>query len=197
MEQDDDKLLDDYLNGDGPLEGEIIPVEIIPKPSKLPRGRPTKLTPQKHKLIELALKTAATVEQACKFAQISRNTYYDWSRKGREDEENGVDSDERKFYLMTEQAQATPAIKAGAIVMKGMADDPRLALAFLRDRYPEAYGRKAIDIRNQHSLEVSIDAGEEEESPEKKQLKAAFIIELLEKAKLRLESRKNDTPENE
>jgi hypothetical protein len=169
------------------IKGEIVEAPVTDRiPGKLPRGRPSKLTPKLSKKIELALKSGASDVKACQFARLARNTFYEWMRKGRADEELGIDSPEREFYLMVEESKAIPAIRAGAVVVKALPEDPRLALAFLEKRYPEDYGRKAIDIRNTHELNVAIEMSPEEE--QKQALKAAFILELLEKAKLRLES---------
>ena len=51
------------------------------KPTK--RGRPTKIKdPVVMKALETAIKMGAPIGTACNFAGISRETYYEWLRKG-------------------------------------------------------------------------------------------------------------------
>lgn len=81
-------------------------------------GRPSEMTDQKVKKLEEVFALDGTVEEACFFANISKQTYYNWLEKCPE----LVD----RFEAMRQ----TPILKARRTVVKAL-DNPNIALSYL------------------------------------------------------------------
>lgn len=101
-----------------PLEGEIVNPST---PVKL-----TKFNEDTVQMLERAFNTAFNITEACQFAGISRETYYNW-----------LAEDDVFSYRMS-IAQAAPNKKAKEIVIKALqTGDTNLALKFLMLRDPD------------------------------------------------------------
>lgn len=71
-------------------------------------GRPTKLTPETVIKLEEVFAIDGTVEEACFYADISRNTYYEWIKEHPELND--------RFQALRER----PVLKARQAVVKGL-----------------------------------------------------------------------------
>lgn len=68
----------------------------------------TKLTPEVVKKLEEAFAMDCTVSEACLYAEISRQTYYDWIKKN------------KKLADRFDELRETPVLKARATIIKGL-----------------------------------------------------------------------------
>lgn len=82
-------------------------------------GRPTKLNDDVVNKLEYAFSIGGTIEEACFYADISRETYYKWIKA------NAKLSD--RFV----QLRLKPILEAKEAVVKAFKRDPKLALAYL------------------------------------------------------------------
>lgn len=103
-------------------------------------ARPTKYTPQTIKRITDAIRMGATYELACGYAGISFETFCQWRDKKPE------------FLEVIKEAEGAAAVGWLAKIEKAASEGEWQAAAWkLERRYPEMYGRKVNDNRNQHS----------------------------------------------
>jgi hypothetical protein len=98
------------------------------------RGRPTKLTPEVRQKIEQAAALDATVKEICFYADISRETYYQWMKE------------DPAFSDRIEALRAKPMLKARETIVKSL-EDPTHAF-----RYAEKKG--GGEFNPAHKVEV-------------------------------------------
>ena len=98
------------------------------------RGRKTKYTPETVDKITQAIRLGATYQLACNFAGISMSTFHLW--QGAKPE----------FLEAITQAEGDAAIKWLALVNKGAQDLPQWAAWMLERRYPQDYGKRAVEV---------------------------------------------------
>jgi len=89
-------------------------------------GRPTKLTPDTVRKLEEVFAIDGTVEEACFYAEISRDTYYTWIKA------NPSLSD--RFEALRNR----PILKARQAVVKGL-DDKEFALKYLSKKKKDEF----------------------------------------------------------
>lgn len=99
----------------------------------MPAGRPSKLSPEIVGKLEYAFSIGASIEEACFYADIHKDTYYEWVKK------NPQLSD--RF----EQLRERPIFIARESVVKGLQKDPRLAIDFLSRKRKKEFGNN-VDI---------------------------------------------------
>lgn len=101
--------------------------------------------------LEQAFAIGADVSAACYFADISRQTYYNWIEDNKELEE--------KFDRLREK----PALQAYQTVVKGL-DKPEMARWYLeRKKKLEFSQRNEIDVKNPiTTIELVLDKGEQD-----------------------------------
>lgn len=87
-------------------------------------GRPTKMTPETLEKLRQAFLIGATNDEACAFAEIHRDTLYDYMKKNPE------------YSYLVEQYKETPILKAKATVNKNL-DDSKTAQWYLERRAKE------------------------------------------------------------
>lgn len=87
-------------------------------------GRPTKMTPETLDKLRQAFLIGATNDEACAFAEIHRDTLYDYMKKNPE------------YSYLVEQYKETPILKAKATVNKNL-DDSKTAQWYLERRAKE------------------------------------------------------------
>lgn len=111
-------------------------------------GRPSKLVPSIAKAILDALEEGATLEAAASIAGVSRRVVYLWIAEGKSAEASTVLGD---FAASVERARDKAESEALIRVRQGVnvagLPDWRAAEVWLRMRYPEKYGAKAINDR--------------------------------------------------
>ena len=88
---------------------------------------PYKLTDEVRDRLLKALRVGCRVEAAARYAGISRRTFYQWLKWGRERKTKKL----RNFYTLVQQARGNAEVHATAILHQAMAKDWRAALAFL------------------------------------------------------------------
>jgi len=111
------------------------------KTKKKKRGPPTKKTPDRVNLLRQAFALDASVEEAVFYANISKQTYYDW-----------VNSD-KELSDELEALRNKPVLRARQIVIKGMEDNPELALKYLERKRKSEFSQKQI-IENEGSIAI-------------------------------------------
>jgi len=101
------------------------------KITKHPGGRPTKMTEDAVKKLESVFKLAVSDTTACRYADISRITYYDWLKK---DEE---------FSNRMSKAKEYARLAAGNVVMDAIVKDKDVNTAkwWLEKKCPEEFAQ--------------------------------------------------------
>ena len=94
-------------------------------------ARPTKRTKELVGKLEYAFSIGATVTEACLYADISRDTYYEWTK-----------ADKELSDRFTE-LQSNPIFIARESVYKGIQKDPDLALKFLERKKSDEFSTKS------------------------------------------------------
>lgn len=85
----------------------------------MPAGRPTKMTPETVKKLEEAFAIGASDAEACFYADISKETLYTYQDKF------------PAFLDRKEALKERPVLLARQSVIRGMEQDPNLALKYL------------------------------------------------------------------
>lgn len=103
----------------------------------------------------LALRQGATLKIACGFAGFSYTRYRAWMREA---EELGEESPYHELPGRVREADAQAAIKwLGSINKAAVAGDWRAGAWCLERRYPEEYGKKAIEFSGRVDSHVTIE----------------------------------------
>jgi len=128
-------------------------------------ARPTKFSNEtKHKIIT-AIRAGNYIETASAYAGISKNTLYDWLRRG-EREKQRVEKNPRykirkseqpfvDFSDAVEKALAEAEVRDVAIIAKAAEEQWQAAAWRLERKFPDRWGRKVIEHKG--SLEVKND----------------------------------------
>lgn len=90
----------------------------------------TKMTPVVIDKLKQAFALDATVEEACFYAEIHKDTYYRWIKKHPE------------LYDEFERLRQRPVLTARQTVVKNLASDSRLALDYLRHKRSSEFAQK-------------------------------------------------------
>lgn len=96
-------------------------------------ARPTKQSAALVGKLEYAFSIGATVEEACFYADIHKDTYYEWIKK-----QPGLSD---RFDALKQR----PVFLAREAVVKGIQRDPKLALDFLGRKAKKEFGNN-VDI---------------------------------------------------
>lgn len=132
-------------------------------------GRPTKLTPEIQKTIMDALRRGSYMETAAAYAGISKNTLYDWLRRGAREKQRLANNsrarmlkDERPFVEFSDaikKAQAEAELRDLEIIRKAAEEGEWQASAWrLERKFPDKFGRRVIDVNATHRIEDVSDA---------------------------------------
>lgn len=113
-------------------------------------GRPTKMTEITVKKLEEAFLLGCTDEEACFYAEISKQTLYNYQDKN----PNYIDRKER--------LKANPVFIARKSVVGGLAKDPDLALKYLERKRKEEFSPKHIVEHEGEINLVKIDGTDEQ-----------------------------------
>ena len=108
------------------------------------KGRPTKLTPETTSKLALAIQLGATYELACNYAGVHYSTFARWMNKSRE------------FREAIKEAEGKASVTWLAKIEQAASEGNWQAAAWkLERRYPEMYGRRALDVRTQAGVDLS------------------------------------------
>jgi hypothetical protein len=102
--------------------------------------RPTKLTDLTVKKLEEAFLLGCTVEEACFNADISKQTYYNWTEENPE------------LLDRFEQLKQSPILKARKTVIKALETDPKIAMKYLEKKKREEFGNKEVRNNNEEDF---------------------------------------------
>jgi hypothetical protein len=106
-------------------------------------GSRLKLTPELQTRICDLLRLSGRVDASAVAVGISRDTFYLWMKKGRE-QSSGVYHD---FVEAVEQAQAEGETECVKIIRKAAARDWHAAITLLERRHPKQWGKRTfVDI---------------------------------------------------
>ena len=90
-------------------------------------GRPTKFTPETINKLEQAFAIDCSVEEACAYAEISRETFYQWLEKN------------PAFSDRIERLRQMPVLKARQTVNTHLSD-PNMAMRYLEKKKRKEFG---------------------------------------------------------
>lgn len=93
-------------------------------------ARPTKRSEELVSKLEYAFALGCSVTEACLYAGISRETYYKWCKE------------DLTLSDRMEELKETPILIARDTVIKGIRNDPDLALKFLERRKKDEFSTK-------------------------------------------------------
>lgn len=117
-------------------------------------ARPTKRTPELIGKLEYAFTIGASINEACFYAGIHKDTYYDWVKK------------EPELSDRFEALRESPIFVARESVMKGVKRDPDLALKFLERKKKDEFSTKTEnDIRVKELPKPIMDVTDVQDSP--------------------------------
>jgi len=107
-------------------------------------GRPCEMTEEKVKKLEEAFALDSTILEACFYANISKQTYYDWF--------------ERKPELVDrfEALRQKPILLARQSVIWWFKDSPELALKYLSKKRKDEFGER-VELTGKDWWSVNID----------------------------------------
>lgn len=100
-------------------------------------ARPTIINDIIVKKLEEAFIVGATIEEACYYADISRQTYYNWKEENPE------------LFDRFRQLQLSPILKARMTLVRALETNPNLALKYLERKCKDEFG-----IQDKNSLGV-------------------------------------------
>jgi len=107
-------------------------------------GRPSKMTKEVVKKLEEAFAIDATITEACFYANISRETFYNWMKAN------------KKLFDRLEELRANPVLTARTTVCNAIKTDSDLAMRYLeRKRKGEFSPRIETDNRNRETFDES------------------------------------------
>ncbi len=151
-------------------------------------GRPTKISNEiQHKIIT-AIRAGNYIETASAYAGISKNTLYDWLRRGEREKQRAEKNPRYKirkseqpfvdFSDAVEKALAEAEVRDVAIIAKAAEEQWQAAAWRLERKFPDRWGRKVIEHRG--SLEVKSDEARRieqqiERDPESRELLKEFF----------------------
>lgn len=127
-------------------------------------GQPTKMTDKTIQLLEDAFKLGCTDLEACLNANISKSTLYN------------LQNENPKFLERKNRLKETPFLIARTSVIKGMTDDPNLALKYLERKKKDEFS-----LRTEHEVTgVKVDDVMSGLDPKSQELLKKMLKEKLE-----------------
>lgn len=109
-------------------------------------GRPSVMTQEVVRKLEYAFVYNSTVEEACFYAGISRETYYNFCKKFPD------------FSERISQLRHAPSLVLRKVVLRGAMEDANLAFKYLERKLPQEFGLRASihhtgDTVDRHSID--------------------------------------------
>jgi transposase len=147
----------------------------------MPGGRPSKLTPElQAKMAELFL-GGNFAETVCDYVGLNKVTFYNWMKRGEQDEQFGVETPYVEFFNVIKTAMAQVEVETIAALREGPLNWQAKAW-FLERRYPDKWGAKQKHL-HAGMKDGAIEQSQTTEIPESKRLE--LISKLLESASVR------------
>lgn len=109
-------------------------------------ARPTKLTKTVVKKLEEAFVLGASIEEACFYADITKQTYYNWK-----------DENEELFDRFM-ALRLSPVLKARKALVEGLENNPNLALRYLERKRRDEFSKYAKKTEEE-GMEVTLILG--------------------------------------
>jgi len=131
------------------------------KKQKLPKGRPTKLTPELQKELCKLISLGNYIETAAAFCGINKTTVYDWMKRGaraKEKIEKGQEVPESElpfidFSNAIQKALATSEIRDVQIISKAAQTNWQAAAWRLERKFPDRWGRRDR-VETEHKITI-------------------------------------------
>lgn len=129
-------------------------------------GRPSKLTSDTEKRVCDALRLGATFEHAAQYGGISYDSFNEWRKRGKREKERIERATKNKaplkkempflhFFEATKKAEGDSVVGWLAKIESAANQGNWQAAAWkLERRYPDQYGKKAIDLNHKGKVEV-------------------------------------------
>lgn len=115
-------------------------------------GRPVKLTPELQNEICKVIRAGNYIETAAAFAGVSKQTLYNWMRKGRQAKSGKY----REFLDAVKKALAESEVRDVMIIAKAAEENWQAAAWRLERKFPDRWGRKdRIDANLEHSGNIT------------------------------------------
>lgn len=117
-------------------------------------GRPTKLNDEVVNKLEVAFGLGCSIEEACFYADISKQTYFNWKENNKE------------LFDRFEELKQKPILKARQAVVNGL-NEPEFALKYLSKKKRDEFGDRidlttnGKDINNNQTINLSAFTQEE------------------------------------
>lgn len=104
----------------------------------MPRGRPSKLTPERQQKLAEIIAAGNYYVTACRAVGVSYGNFREWMKRGEAEE----DGKYRNFYDAMTRAEAEAEARAVALWQKAMPEDWRSVQMYLERRYPDRWGKQ-------------------------------------------------------
>lgn len=128
-------------------------------------GRPTKLTPELQNRIATLIRAGNYVETAAASAGVSKNTIYDWLRRGAREKQRIAKNPRLRiikkeapfveFSDVIEKAQADSESRDVALIAKAAEEQWQAAAWRLERKFPDRWGRK-LDVKQEVQGQVKV-----------------------------------------
>lgn len=118
-------------------------------------GARTLFTPDRLERFAQALELGSTIRHACAYAGFAERTYYGWQK----DAEDNPDSPYAEILTIRREAEARGMMANLARIQKAAKEGTWQAAAWMLERkWPQDYGRRAVDHRAEIKVEGLEDA---------------------------------------
>ena len=119
------------------------------KPEKHPGGRPSKFSEEVVRKLEDAFRCAGNDTEACAYAGISRETFYDWLNPDKKFSDNFTQEMQEEFIARINAAKVYPKIGCKkTLVQSGIRGDRRAAIEYLKRTDSEYKDKSETTVTN-------------------------------------------------
>ena len=127
------------------------------KPEKHPGGRPSKFSEEVVRKLEDAFRCAGNDTEACAYAGISRETFYDWLNPDKKFSDNFTQEMQEEFIARINAAKVYPKIGCKkTLVQSGIRGDRRAAIEYLKRTDPDFKDKQETTLKGDAENPVQI-----------------------------------------
>ena len=129
-------------------------------------GRPTKLDERTQEKIVSAIKAGNYIETAAAYAGISKNTLYEWLKRGEREKQRVEKSNKAKikkseeiyviFTDAVEKALAEAEMRDVLIIGKAAEKEWQAAAWRLERKFPDRWGKRVIEMSHDGKIELTL-----------------------------------------
>lgn len=129
-------------------------------------GRPTKLDERTQEKIISAIKAGNYIETAAAYAGISKNTLYEWLKRGEREKQRVEKSNKAKikkseeiyviFTDAVEKALAEAEMRDVLIIGKAAEKEWQAAAWRLERKFPDRWGKRVIEMSHDGKIELTL-----------------------------------------